>query len=327
MNYRHSLRGLSLSALTSISILWLTTLPGIAQVPRIVADARPDFQIEYDGSDKPVPKWENGYVLVRDYEPENAPIVSVFGPSGTKVFTRQIVLDGAVQVMLRDIGASPQGVFAVTGAAVDSGGVAINFIAYLDGRGDVKRVVRLQDFVGRRLCFTPDGRLWLAGSAPRQLRTGNPADYNLIRLYDSAGVLHSSCVPRSLFKVDPTPGILFLSASREGVVLLSSATGDLVRVSQTGQVVTSQVRLPADDIITGLAVSDASDVAISTQPSTGLGRARFLLNGNANDWTEVYSGDPNERRSHPMVFGFQNNLLLVGTLRPAPKFSWFHIER
>jgi hypothetical protein len=302
----------------------------VAQVARIVQEATPEFQVENQVFDKPTPKSENGYLLAFDPIPENAPRLFVFGPAGSKIFATQLALDGAVHVVIRDIAASAKGVFAITGGAVDSAGGGINFLAYLDRQGAVTRVIRLQDFAGRRLCFTDDGRLWLAGTAPIYPGHQAPPDYDVLRVYDAAGSLQGSFLKRSLFTGNLASGRLHLAANQQSVVLFNSVTGELVETSYEGRVGrVMNVPVPATtDVVTGFAVSGASDIVVSCQPSTGVGRTRFLLlDPKTTVWSEVYSRDQRELDKYSIVLGSQRTSLLVLTLRPVAKFSWVRLER
>jgi hypothetical protein len=298
------------------------------QAARIVPEATPEFQVENELHDKPVPKVENGYLLVLDPIPEYAPKLSVFGPAGAKIFATQLALEGAVHVVIRDTAASAKGVFAITGGALERDGAGFNFIAYLDSHGAVTRVIRLQDFVGRRLCFTDDGRLWLAGAAPTYPGHQEPPDYDVLRVYDAAGSQQRSFFRQSLFTGNLASGRWRLAANRQSVVLFDSMTGELVETSYEGRMGSVRtVPVPATDSVTGFAVSGASDIVVSCQPSTGVGRTRFLLLDPKTDlWSEVYSRDQREVDKYSIVLGSHRTSLLVLTLGRVPKFSWVRLE-
>ena len=82
------------------------------------------------------------------------------------------------------------------------------------------------------------------------------------------------------------------------------------------------------DVVTGFAVSGTSDIVVSCQPSTNVGRTRFLLlDPKTAVWSEVYSRAQRELDKYSVVLGSQRTSLLVLTLRPVPKFSWVRLER
>ena len=303
-------------------------LLGHAQISRLAPGDQPDFDIQYVGGDKPLPRWENGYVLTFEHEPENAPLVSVFSSQGSKVFSTSLALDGVVKFQIRSIAASLKGVFAVSGGALDSSGSGANVIVYLDSTGAVTQVVRLKDFAGTQLCFAEDNRLWVAGRD--RSKPGPPADHDIIRVYDDKGIFQKSFLRRSLFSTDrhPAVGLSHIAANRQNVALFSSETGYLIVMSKGGDVLSIRhVPLAPERWVTGLALSGASEAVISSFAHYGMTEqiTFHILAADASRWTEIYSqGSPNNRYSK--LYGFSGENLLVGSYHPF-KFSWVRIQR
>lgn len=289
---------------------------------------KPSFEIQYDGTDKPLAKWENGYILALDNQPVNAPPISVFGPTGSQVFATYLAIDGFVKVSLRDVAASSSGVFAVSGGALDASGLAVSFIVYLDKKGTITKVVRLEDFVAMRLCFDAENRLWVAGRARDTSQSS--VDHDMVRVYDERGLLQRSFLSRTLFatKVHPAKGFPYLVANGKYVVLFSSNTGYVVVMSRAGDVVAIKlVPLPAQTLVSGLAVSETLDIVISAH-ETSDGKERGIFYALALDtskWSEIYSREPSGDQ-YNQVFGFSGESLLVGSYHPIPRFSWVRIR-
>jgi hypothetical protein len=324
----------------SLLVCSLAFLKGVGlfsqvQSPRLVPGDKPDFQVEYDYTDKPIPRWENGYVLAFDNEPENAPLVSVFGPSGSKLFATPLALDGVARLVPRAIAASSKGTFAVTAGAYDSGGLGTNIVAYLDNKGHLTQVVRLKEFAGRQLCFTDDGRLWVVGLASTYPSREEPPDHDLVRIYDDRGRIQKSFLRRSLLSKNrhPVAGLSYLASNSHKVVFFSSDTGDLVEMSHNGEVQSiKQVPLPSRGFATGLAVSEASEIVMSAQTRDPSDLRRelivfYLLDAKANRWNEIYSRNSAEREKYGPILGSEGDSMLVRSHKPMPGYSWTRIKR
>ncbi len=317
-----------------LAVLIAQGLAGEAQLDRLTPSGRTGFHVDYDVSDKPAPKWENGYVLAYDNESGNTPLVSVFGPSGSKLFGTQLVLDGFSGLRLRTIAASSKGTVAVAGGAYDAAGVITSLIAYLDSAGRPTHVIKLDGFVPILLCFTADGRLWVAGRVKPGPGLEDPPDHDMVRIYDENGKLQSSLLRRSLFSKGGrlVSGLSQLAASSRKVVFFNYETGDVAEMSHGGEVLaTRRVPLPPQTFATGLAVSDGSEIAISRQrPDPANRRTELvdlcLLDANANRWLTIYTGDVNNRDGYGMVFGFKGESMLVGAYHPGIRFSWVRIK-
>ena len=86
------------------------------------------------------------------------------------------------------------------------------------------------------MCFTDDGRLWLAGTAPTYPGGQAPPDYDVLRVYDAAGSRQGSFLKPSLFTSNLASGRLHLAANQQSVVLFNSVTVEFVETSYEGRV-------------------------------------------------------------------------------------------
>src|SRR5205085_1856990 len=80
----------------------LITINGIGlfsqdQLTRLAPANKPETNLNYDSRNKPVPKWENGYFLAYDLEPDNAPVLYVFDSAGEKLFRTSLAFDGVAR--------------------------------------------------------------------------------------------------------------------------------------------------------------------------------------------------------------------------------------
>ena len=299
-----------------------------AQISGLAPGDKPSYVIDYDSTDKPTPSWENGYVLAHEYEPLNAPLVSVFGPLGSRVFTTSLALGNVVRFTLRSMAASSKGVFAVSGGALDANGIGANVIVFLDSKGTITRVVRLKEFAGNQLCFADDNRLWVLGRDPGK-PSSSPTDDDMIRVYDDKGAFQQSLLRRSLFSTGfhPAIGLSYLAANGKNVVLFSPETGYLVLMSKAGEVVSiRQASLAPQTLVTGLALTEGSQVVLSAQ--TNSERSELItfhtMAPGASRWTEIYSQE--SRDAYDKLFGSSGENLLVGTHHPF-RLSWVRIQR
>jgi hypothetical protein len=299
---------------------------------KFISDGRSEIKIDYDSSDKPTPRWENGYFLAYDMTPENAPPVYVFDSSGAKLFQTSLRLDGVSKLMPRSMAASRDGTIAVSGSAYTPSGEGTTFIAYLDKTGGLKRIVRLERFAAQRLCFAESGHLWAAGLQPFLPNSGEPSDHDIIRVYDEQGKLERSLLRSSLFTAGrsrhPASSAL-IAANKSTVVLYSTVTGHLIEMSTRGEVLSiQQAALPSPrTLVTGLAISESSRIVMSCQfkdPSDGRreSTAFYTWDKERSNWIPIEKG----KSLDGSVFGIAGESVLVRIGGPARVFSWFRIQ-
>lgn len=294
-------------------------LLGQAQPFRIVPANKPDVFLDRSFAHKPTPMWENGYFLAVDKQPEHAPRVTAFDSSGTKLFETSLAMDGVVRVNGYALAASAKGTFAVSGSAYSADGSGVSFIALIDKTGHLTRIVRMERFAARKLCFTDDGRLWAAGGTIMYPSRDEAPDHDMIRIYDEQGTFQRSLLRRSTFppgRVNPFGnGNSYLTANGRQVVFFSGETGRLVGISYGGEILFDrQAALPApnvDVLLTGFAVSDASDILMSCQihsspPDKQADLARFYRwDTTANTWIHIYSRPARNVGGYHAIFGFE----------------------
>ena len=63
---------------------------------------------------RPVPVWDNGYILGFELEPGDAPPVYAFDSAGTKIFDTTLSMKGVSRIWINSV-AGRQGSFAVSG--------------------------------------------------------------------------------------------------------------------------------------------------------------------------------------------------------------------
>src|SRR5207253_9273886 len=84
--------------------LLLFSLPALAQ----------NVWLNYSFAHRPVPKWQNGFLLA--YQTHNEPsAIFVFDRSGQLVLNKRIDIPQSGEVLIRDTAASLDGRFAITG--------------------------------------------------------------------------------------------------------------------------------------------------------------------------------------------------------------------
>src|SRR2546427_13138074 len=90
--------------------LLLFSLPALAQ----------DVWLNYSFPHRPVPKWQNGFLLA--YQTRNEPsAIFVFDRSGQMVLTKKIEIPGSGEILIRDTAASLDGRFAIAGSNAATG--------------------------------------------------------------------------------------------------------------------------------------------------------------------------------------------------------------
>lgn len=291
----------------------------LAQQP-LGLSGKPGVRLVTALTGKAAPKWSNGYFVTIDPLPGPRPIISLLESSGEKRFDAALAMDGVVSVIPRGLAASAEGRVAVVGAATDAAGSRINFLALLHSGGAVERVVRMDKFAGVQVCFAPNGSLWVLGQA---ISPPSP-DYDMIRVYSREGVLQRSLLPRSLFPAEGDPTVsAHLAANSQNIALYSGQLGFLTVINQAGEILSiKRVPLPADDaLLTGLALSEASQVLMSCQipdasPGARDAAAFFRSDPDWGSWRKVYERAGKDRGGYHAIFGTDGEDILVSSRLP-----------
>ncbi|MGI8745759.1 MAG: hypothetical protein ACR2NN_24925 [Bryobacteraceae bacterium] len=141
-----------------------------------------------------------------------------------------------MRVILSDISVSPSGTYAVAATALSGGGAPVAFIAWLDPAGKTTRLVQLSPTAALRLSFADDGTLWALVRVHDEVFNEVP-DYDMLRHYDSSGLLLNTALPRKHFRNHRFPayvGILTTLGSR--VALYAEGARTWVELSSTGEI-------------------------------------------------------------------------------------------
>jgi hypothetical protein len=287
----------------------------------------------------PLPKWENGFYVGYETEPQHAPLVYAFDRMGRKLFEVPLAMEGVSRAFVRSMAASRDGRFAFSGTAQSSSGAWAYFIAFLDRAGRITRVNRLSGVTARHLCFGPDGTLWGAVEFVNWIGIpggGIGPEHDLLRGYTPEGELKFSLLPRSSFAPVvkdwvryPHPvnegdfGCSQLTANDGEIVFLSLAFRQLVRVSRDGKVLSrTPVERPTPEdpgtMITGFAVAPAGDIYVSTQEKSPTLQPHsdfvfYRWNAPTGQWRRIYSRSSRETGRPIALEMFEQDRMLVRT--------------
>lgn len=254
------------------------TAAGADRLPKPIEEA----VVGASFADKPVPKWENGFLVGYDND-QVPPTVSVFDRAGHRVNEVAVTIPEADRVLLRDAVEAPNGVLAVAGSAIKQQGAAgAAFIAWIAPSGKTLRIIRTSPFAAIRLCFGPDGTLWAAGREFTADFLGEPP-HDVLRHYDSEGLFLKSLLPRDSFGSTggrhPTE-LAFLVASPDRVGFYTTRGREWIEISPSGALLGrwKGFEAPPPIKIRGVGLTPAGSVYISTD-------------GNASRMTEYYQLD------------------------------------
>jgi len=282
----------------------------------------------------PTPKWENGFLVGFETEPQHSPLVYAYDRGGQRLFEVPLAIDGASRVLVRSMAASRDGRFAFSGGAQSASGASVFFIAFLDRAGQITRVNRLSGLRARHLCFAPDGTLWAAVHAGQRVPgSGVEPEHDILRVYTPQGELKFSLLPRSGFGPvtgdwirHPHPAEEYeflptqLAANDSETVFISPGFKQLVRVSRDGRVLSrTTVDRPALDApVTGFALAPNGEIHISTQEKSGSDTKQsdfvfYRWNTVAGQWIRIYSRSSRERGRPIALEMFEQDRMLVRT--------------
>lgn len=218
--------------------------------------------IPRDFTGNPVPKFQNGLVLALEVD---RPRVLAFDRNGKTRLDTVLEIPGAVQIRAHDLAAAPDGTIAVAAGANDAGRL-VGVICWMNAGGGIARVVRIANFGVARVAFAPDGHLWAAGRAYDE-RFDSLPEYDMLREYDSQGVLVRIALPVTKFSIRSFASMSYLMASRDRIGFFSAEAGRYAEVSPTGELLGSwPLEAPAGFRVTGAALTGSNDLFLSVNP-------------------------------------------------------------
>ncbi len=278
---------------------------------------------------KPIPKWENGFLVGFEMEPANAPLFYAYDTDGELVFETQVSIPDAARIAPVAAAASGEGTFAVTGTAYNGSGEAVSFIAWYESDGEPIRLVQLDDCGALRIAFGRDGDLWTVVKAHVPRWANSHSEHDVVRVYTRGGKLKMSLLPLSSFgeigRRHPAKHC-HLAANADYVVLYAEECQQLVGLSHDGEVLYRQAIPDLEQEVhmtTGLAVTQASDIFVSAQVRLDGGRRGAVVtkwDHASNTWSKVYSS----QSPKPHILGADEDKLVV--FRQSPKLEWIRFE-
>jgi len=242
------------------------------------------------------PVLANGYLLshARVVKTQDSPVVFLtsIASGEQRVFPLRIpgvtavrIEHGAVTtsgrvLLVGSYSRSGQGAAVLHDFATTPGATGIyNFVARLDSIGALEQIFDLGDYTATRVCASADGSFWTVGEVwPEETRAGKPADYPILRHFNSSGTYLGGYVPRSSitrgggvpnYRANVSNGRLpFLACSDQsvGAYLPRNPSGytwvevDLSTGSVTRQIVTNN---PAGLLVDGLVAPSAGTIFAS----------------------------------------------------------------
>lgn len=264
-------------------------------------------------------KWERGKLLRFD---DDTSTVFALDRSGKVVTQAQIHLDQAIAGHIWDVSVSPQGTLAVALEGLSKAGAAAGFIVWLDGSGKTAKLVQLP-FGVWRVCFADDGTLWAQVIVPD--RGNESSDYDVLRHYDSNGVLIGTAVPRLLFatkNIRLNMSSLVASPDRIGLYEFESRTW--VEVSYVGKLLGSWKMPDVNSKYARVYLSSSNDVYVYAQerrdgreviaPLRRFDKAHSALED--IDTSAVNGGRP------VFLWGIDGDELVVGKQSRAAELVW-----
>jgi hypothetical protein len=240
------------------------------------------------------PKWENGYFITFDIPDGGAaPSLYALDRSGKQVLSAPVVIPDSVETGLTDATVSQQGEFAIAGGATDAHGRSTAFIAFVDAKGTMRRLVRTSPFTPRRICFARDGTLWAVGWELDE-NGREKAAYDVLRQYGTDGVLMKSALPcvslASSNRRSSPVSQSYLAASGSTVGIYSVSTDEWIEVASSTGAILGRWKGPnrGNDVrVRGAAVTGSGSVYVTSETRGTVRFAVYKLVRDSGAWQPV----------------------------------------
>jgi hypothetical protein len=280
--------------------------------------------LNYSFAYRPVPKWQNGFLLA--YQTHNEPsAIFVFDRTGQLVLDKRIEIPELGEILIRDTAASLDGRFAITGTGKTTGA----FVATLTASGATAWMVNNPSYAAERSAFAPDGTLWALGHIvdPSIRRWQDMPNYPTLRQYDREGHLVRSMLPRTsfAFKTWQQPDAhAFLITTPDRIGIYSEPAREWVEVSADGEVLGrwKGVDVPEHDHVTGAALLRNGDVYVTAQYHT-TPRTEMIHNYKLDKQTGKWNIVGEDPRS-PAILGADGDQIV--TWGPYRTLRWLRLE-
>lgn len=282
------------------TVLWSQTAAVIEQ----------DLVVTRSFSNKPLPRFGDGFLLAYDFE--NATVWS--SDRTGRVFLNEVkaTLPDVTRMQIKDVTASANGMVAVTGTAFHRDGSLVSVIVWINSSGEAVRAVRTTPFAALRITFAKDGTLWAMGRVHDHEFNPVPG-HQILRRYDQEGRLIRTLLPEQTFsspRRHPADGG-FLLAAADRIGVYSVAANEWVEVSLEGEILGRWHTPPQpsrDVMITGAALTASGDFYLSMQKDGPIASEVSF---------PVYRFDKPSGTFQPVTLpsvpGSQNGLLLLGS--------------
>jgi len=168
-----------------------------------------------DISDRPIPKFENGYVI--SFEP-NLANVWLFDRSGERVKSISLTLPSPYVSVTRivDAAVSPDGLLAISASATTSDGKVAHLIAWFDASGSLAKIVRTTPFAAHQIAFAGKGTLWAVGNLYSEQRTRDIPAHDVVWQFGADGTVLRTLLPDTSFNTRHYPALGALLRATKG---------------------------------------------------------------------------------------------------------------
>lgn len=313
------LAGASLALASGADFLLAAESPSVARTAA--------FEAPIPGGGPPAVWAGCGLLSVTGAE-SHAPLFRTYDPTGRLVSEFRFSLAGSARVNIYSGGFScgRDGTVAVCGSAYSADSRGANFIALAPADARPQTVIRMTDYVPRRIVVAGDGSVWVAG---RELRDGRENDphHAVLRRYGPDGQLLGQWLPKSSLTLVPGVGhpVMFshLVASQQRVGWYSPAASQYVEYTQDG-LETRRVPVPQADLENHPSVVLCDDGAVyahvvSRTAGAPRSSALYRLDGSGLAWSRVHNVPPIGR-----LYGCRDNSLALGPVgASAFRVEWF----
>jgi hypothetical protein len=214
-----------------------------------------------DISNRPIPKFENGFVISFDPRPAN---VWLFDRQGNRV--RELVLSVPSPyvsvVRISDAAASRDGRVAIAATATTDNGKAGTLIAWFDSSGNPQKIVRTAPFASHQVAFATDGTLWAVGNVYNEQRTSDVPVHDVVQHFDVDGRVLGTLLPNISFNTRGYPASgAFLRTANGKMAIYFVRTKEWVEIANSGELLGRwPVPIAAAARVTGIALTSSGTV-------------------------------------------------------------------
>jgi hypothetical protein len=307
-----------------LCLLLTALISSIGQAQRLSLPVRTD-PITHEYTNQPPPRYSYGFLLA--FDPNAAQIWSY--RDGILKTNTKIVIPGVNSLRIRHVACSPDGILAASVALSNPQLGFTSAIVWIDQAGKIIRVIRTSPFAVGAVTYSSDGHLWALGRT-RDDTYHEVAEYNILREYNSDGILVRTLLPKSVVLGSPSPATGRLYVRGGQILICFEEANVVVQLASAGNILGQWKLDTSPELqITGAALTESGNIIISgtvqLSPPQASNDRLYQLDKVSGRLLPINTGQAVSEREYSILVGGESEYLVL-YVKPPRRLELVKVE-